>query len=186
MPRGTHRPSNEFFARGRAEDRSVLVPYSQPRVAKVAYGPFEPPRTRTCNNVATEQLPCQNERVGLIAWMVQTSLGTLLVSICLHSIVRKRVSSVGVALIMDHSGMIHLLAKDVSESVGPAFPLFSPLIGTLGAFVTGSNTNSNVIFAPLQQQTAALIGTSVLVLLGAQTTGGALGYAGASQGDRGL
>jgi lactate permease len=118
--------------------------------------------------------------------MVQTSLGTLLVSICLHSIVRKRVSSVGVALIMDHSGMIHLLAKDVSESVGPAFPLFSPLIGTLGAFVTGSNTNSNVIFAPLQQQTAALIGTSVLVLLGAQTTGGALGYAGASQGDRGL
>ncbi len=41
--------------------------------------------------------------------------------------------------------------------------------------MTGSNTNSNVIFAPLQQSTAALIGISVLVILGAQTTGGALG-----------
>jgi lactate permease len=82
---------------------------------------------------------------------------------------------VGMAMIMDHSGMTHSLALGISERVGAAFPLFSPLIGTLGAFMTGSNTNSNVIFAPLQQATAALIGISVLVILGAQTTGGALG-----------
>jgi lactate permease len=79
------------------------------------------------------------------------------------------------AMIMDHCGMVHLLAQGISESVGGAFPLFSPLIGTLGAFMTGSNTNSNVIFAPLQQTTAQLIGVSALVVLGAQTTGGALG-----------
>ncbi len=84
-------------------------------------------------------------------------------------------SMVGMALIMDHSGMVYLLAKGISESVGSVFPLFSPLIGTLGAFITGSNTNSNVIFAPLQQRTAELIGISVLIILGAQTTGGALG-----------
>ncbi len=84
-------------------------------------------------------------------------------------------SMVGMAMIMDHSGMTYLLAKGISESVGVAFPLFSPLIGTLGAFITGSNTNSNVIFAPLQQHTAELIGISVLIILGAQTTGGALG-----------
>jgi lactate permease len=82
---------------------------------------------------------------------------------------------VGMAMIMDHCGMTHLLAQGISQSVGAAFPVFSPLIGTLGAFMTGSNTNSNVIFAPLQQTTAALIGISVLVILGAQTTGGALG-----------
>nr|NIN64806.1 L-lactate permease [Anaerolineae bacterium]NIN95009.1 L-lactate permease [Anaerolineae bacterium]NIQ78048.1 L-lactate permease [Anaerolineae bacterium] len=82
---------------------------------------------------------------------------------------------VGMAMIMDHCGMTHLLAQGISQSVGAAFPFFSPLIGTLGAFMTGSNTNSNVIFAPLQQSTAALIGISVLVILGAQTTGGALG-----------
>jgi lactate permease len=85
------------------------------------------------------------------------------------------VSMVGMAMIMDHCGMVHLLATGISESVGGAFPLFSPLIGTLGAFMTGSNTNSNVIFASLQQTTAQLIGVSALVVLGAQTTGGALG-----------
>jgi lactate permease len=84
-------------------------------------------------------------------------------------------SMVGMAMIMDHCGMVYLLAKGISEGVGVAFPLFSPLIGTLGAFITGSNTNSNVIFAPLQQHTAELLGISVLVILGAQTTGGALG-----------
>ena len=84
-------------------------------------------------------------------------------------------SMVGMATIMDHCGMVHLLARGLSESVGPAFPVFSPLIGMLGAFMTGSNTNSNVIFAPLQLATAQLIGAGVLVILGAQTTGGALG-----------
>jgi len=84
-------------------------------------------------------------------------------------------SMVGMALVMDHCGMVHLLARGLSESVGAAFPFFSPLIGLLGAFMTGSNTNSNVIFAPLQLTTARLIGINALVVLGAQTTGGALG-----------
>ena len=84
-------------------------------------------------------------------------------------------SMVGMAMIMDHSGMTYLLAKGIGQSMGRMFPLFSPLIGTLGAFMTGSNTNSNVIFAPLQQTTAELLGISALVVLGAQTTGGALG-----------
>jgi lactate permease len=84
-------------------------------------------------------------------------------------------SMVGMAMIMDHSGMVHLLAQGISQGVGSAFPVFSPLIGLLGAFMTGSNTNSNVIFTPLQKSTAELIGISSLVILGAQTTGGALG-----------
>ena len=84
-------------------------------------------------------------------------------------------SLVGMALIMDHSGMTRFLAQGISRSVGAAFPLFSPLIGVLGAFMTGSNTNSNVIFALLQKQAAELIGVSVSIILGAQTTGGSLG-----------
>jgi lactate permease len=84
-------------------------------------------------------------------------------------------SMVGMAVMMDHAGMTYCLARGVSTAMGAAFPLVSPLIGTLGAFMTGSNTNSNVIFAPLQRQTAELIGISVWVILGAQTTGGALG-----------
>jgi lactate permease len=85
------------------------------------------------------------------------------------------VSLVGMALVMDHSGMTYFLAQGISRSVGVAFPFFSPLIGVLGAFMAGSNTNSNVIFAPLQKQVAELIGVSVFIVLGAQTTGGSLG-----------
>jgi lactate permease len=51
----------------------------------------------------------------------------------------------------------------------------SPFIGLLGAFMTGSNTNSNVIFANLQKTTAELIGITVPLILAAQTTGGSLG-----------
>jgi lactate permease len=79
------------------------------------------------------------------------------------------------AVMMDHAGMTFRLAQGLSVAMGAAFPLVSSLIGTLGAFMTGSNTNSNVIFAPLQQRTAELIGISVWIVLGAQTTGGALG-----------
>ena len=59
--------------------------------------------------------------------------------------------------------------------MGGAFPLISPFIGLLGAFMTGSNTNSNVVFTALQQSTAGLVGASTAVILAAQTTGGALG-----------
>jgi len=82
---------------------------------------------------------------------------------------------VGFAVAMDHSGMMFVLAKGLSQIAGPLYPLVSPFIGLLGAFMTGSNTNSNVVFAPLQQQAAALLGINGLIVLGAQTTGGALG-----------
>ena len=84
-------------------------------------------------------------------------------------------SMVGMAVIMDNSGMTFVLAQGLSKAAGPFYPIVSPFIGLLGAFMTGSNTNSNVVFAPLQQQAAALLGISALVILGAQTTGGALG-----------
>lgn len=90
-------------------------------------------------------------------------------------------SSVGIssmvlmALVMQHAGMTDALAKGVSAVVGRAFPLLSPWMGALGAFMTGSNTNSNLVFAALQMRTADLLGISVPVILAAQTSGGALG-----------
>lgn len=85
------------------------------------------------------------------------------------------ITMVGFALIMDHCGMIYILAEGTSRLFGPLYPFFSPWIGLLGAFMTGSNTNSNVVFGALQQQTAALGGLSAAIILAAQTTGGALG-----------
>ena len=85
------------------------------------------------------------------------------------------VSMVCFALIMDQSGMTFLLAEGISRAFGQAYPLFASAIGTLGAFMTGSNTNSNVVFGMLQKQTAELASLSLAVILGAQTTGGSIG-----------
>ncbi len=85
------------------------------------------------------------------------------------------VSMVCFAMIMDHCGMIFTLAEGISRVFGSVYPFVAPWIGLLGAFMTGSNTNSNVVFGVLQQETAQLAGLSMALTLAAQTTGGALG-----------
>jgi lactate permease len=83
---------------------------------------------------------------------------------------------VSVAMMMSHSGMTQLLAQGLSDNISAAFyPLVAPFIGTIGAFITGSNNNSNVLFAVLQMQTAAMLGLPTTVILAAQTAGGSLG-----------
>jgi lactate permease len=83
----------------------------------------------------------------------------------------------GMAVTMEHAGMTHLLASGIARVAGRAFPFVAPFIGALGAFMTGSNTNSNAVFANLQQNVAVLIGVSPLIILAAQTAGGAIGSA---------
>jgi lactate permease len=83
-------------------------------------------------------------------------------------------SMVTMAVIMENSGMTDTLARGLAEGMGRAFPLIAPWIGALGAFMTGSNTNSNVVFGALQMRTAELLGYSVAIILAAQTAGAAL------------
>jgi lactate permease len=82
---------------------------------------------------------------------------------------------VGMAVVMQHAGMTRILAEGVADAVGGAYPFFSPFIGALGAFMTGSNTNSNVVFGSFQQDAAAILGLNVLIILAAQTAGAAVG-----------
>jgi lactate permease len=82
---------------------------------------------------------------------------------------------VSMAVMMNHAGMTEAIADGIASSVGAFYPFASPFIGALGAFMTGSNTNSNVVFAQLQLRTAQVIGLSAPIILAAQTTGGALG-----------
>ena len=85
-------------------------------------------------------------------------------------------SLVGTAVLMNHVQMTSVLALGISKVVsGDIYPLISPFIGALGAFITGSNNNSNVLFANLQLQTAEILKISVPLILAAQTSGGALG-----------
>lgn len=83
-------------------------------------------------------------------------------------------SMVSMAVIMEHSGMTDVLARGLAQGTGALFPIVSPWIGALGAFMTGSNTNSNVLFGGLQLLTAELLGYSVAIILGAQTAGAAI------------
>lgn len=83
-------------------------------------------------------------------------------------------SMVAMAVIMQHAGMTDTLARGLASSMGWAYPIVAPWIGALGAFMTGSNTNSNVVFGLLQLRTAQLLGYSAAVILGAQTAGAAL------------
>ncbi|MBT3336688.1 MAG: L-lactate permease [Anaerolineae bacterium] len=82
---------------------------------------------------------------------------------------------VAMAVVMQQSGMTEALAQGLANAVGTAFPFAAAWIGALGAFMTGSNTNSNVVFAALQLRTAELLGYSVPIILAAQTAGASLG-----------
>jgi lactate permease len=76
---------------------------------------------------------------------------------------------VAVAATMTHAGMMSILADGLSEAVpGDLYAFIAPVIGALGAFVTGSNVNSNAVFGELQLHTAQLLGLSVFSILGAQ------------------
>ncbi|AJA90401.1 lactate permease [Borreliella chilensis] len=78
---------------------------------------------------------------------------------------------VAISRLMTHSGMIRDLANGISIITGKFGPLFSPLIGAIGTFLTGSDTVSNVLFGPLQTQMAENIGTNPYWLAAANTTG---------------
>lgn len=82
---------------------------------------------------------------------------------------------VALSTTMDNAGMITVLAEGIAHAAGGLFPLVAPFIGALGAFVTGSNTNANVLFGALQRDIAQTLGYAAPVILAAQNAGGALG-----------
>lgn len=79
------------------------------------------------------------------------------------------------ALVMSDSGMTRALAEAIRSAAGPTFPVLSPFLGVLGAFMTGSNTNSNVTMGLLQLETALALGLPPVLIAAAQTVGGSIG-----------
>nr|WP_288356643.1 lactate permease LctP family transporter [uncultured Pseudomonas sp.] len=78
------------------------------------------------------------------------------------------------AFVTNYSGMSTTLAL-VLAGTGAAFPFFSPFLGWLGVFLTGSDTSSNALFSSLQATTAHQIGVSDTLLVAANTSGGVTG-----------
>lgn len=67
------------------------------------------------------------------------------------------------------------LAEGVANVAGNAWPVFSPFIGGLGAFVAGSNTVSNMMFSLFQFGVGERIGVDPLWIVALQAVGGAAG-----------
>jgi len=91
---------------------------------------------------------------------------------------RRPVLSIGLVLafafVANYSGMSSTLAL-LLAGTGAAFPFFSPVLGWLGVFLTGSDTSSNALFCSLQNTTAHQIGVSDTLMVAANTTGGVTG-----------
>lgn len=78
------------------------------------------------------------------------------------------------AFISNYSGLSSTLALALAQT-GSAFTFFSPFLGWLGVFLTGSDTSSNALFASLQATAAHQIGVSNILMVAANTTGGVTG-----------
>ncbi len=83
-------------------------------------------------------------------------------------------SVVGFAFITNNSGMSITMAVALA-STGILFPFFSPVLGWLGVFLTGSDTSSNALFCKLQSSTAETLGVDPVVTVSANASGGVTG-----------
>lgn len=66
------------------------------------------------------------------------------------------------------NGIIALVSQHV-------YPFLSPLLGTLGVFLTGSNTSANALFGNLQKLTAQGMGLSDILMASAGSAGASAG-----------
>ncbi|QIC67746.1 L-lactate permease [Acinetobacter schindleri] len=78
------------------------------------------------------------------------------------------------AFIANYSGLSATLALALAHT-GQAFTFFSPFLGWVGVFLTGSDTSANALFSALQATTAQQIGVPEVLLVAANTSGGVTG-----------
>lgn len=81
---------------------------------------------------------------------------------------------VAFAFISKNSGMSATLGLAFAHT-GDIFSFFSPAIGWIGVFLTGSDTSANLLFGTLQQATAQKLGVNEVLFLAANSVGGVVG-----------
>jgi lactate permease len=84
-------------------------------------------------------------------------------------------SVIGLGFLANYSGMSFTLGLAFAVLTGMAFPVFSPVIGLLGVFLTGSVTSSAALFGKLQQVTATHLGFNPVLTTSANLFGGVMG-----------
>ncbi len=114
---------------------------------------------------------------SIIGGKLQGSTVNHLVRVFLTTVIQLRKSIlaimaiVAMATVMDKSGMITIIATTLVATTGIGYVFISPFIGALGTFVTGSDTNANVLFGKLQATAAHQLGVDPTILAAANTAG---------------
>ncbi|MGK7910185.1 MAG: L-lactate permease [Synechococcus sp.] len=102
-------------------------------------------------------------------------------------LLRKTTLALGAAVLMarvfinsgvNGSGLASMpltLAEGMSSLAGQAWPFFAPLVGTIGSFVAGSVTVSNLMFSLFQFGVSVQIGVPTAFVLGLQCVGASAG-----------
>ena len=83
-------------------------------------------------------------------------------------------SVLGFAYLANYSGLSFTLGLLFAQT-GSLFPFFSPVLGWLGVFLTGSDTSANALFGQLQVTTANQIGVNPVLTIAANSSGGVVG-----------
>ncbi len=71
--------------------------------------------------------------------------------------------------------ILTIIAKAIVDLSGSFYVVVSPFIGILGAFISGSNTVSNILFSALQFESALLSNLPPSIIVALQNVGGAVG-----------
>jgi lactate permease len=71
--------------------------------------------------------------------------------------------------------MVSIIAKAVAMGTGQIYPVLSPFVGILGAYMAGSNTVSNIMMVGFQYEMANLLNISRTIVVALQDVGGAAG-----------
>ncbi len=94
-------------------------------------------------------------------WRIRLSLLTIATMLALGNVTRYCGTDGTMGLALAHTGSF--------------YPFFGPLLGWVGAAITGSDTSSNVLFGSLQKITAQQVGVSAVLMCAANTCGGVMG-----------
>ena len=108
--------------------------------------------------------------------MRPAALGRIILAVA-HKLIRPTITvaaMLAMAFVMNYSGATGTLGLAFSAS-GRVFPFFSPIMGWLGVFLTGSDTSSNALFGNLQVVTATRLGFDPVLIAAANSVGGVMG-----------
>jgi lactate permease len=85
------------------------------------------------------------------------------------------VSIIAIAKVMSYSGMTNEIAIGLVSAFGVTYPLIAPVVGMLGAFITGSDTTCCVLFGGLQTNAAMTIGADPTWVAASNLSGASIG-----------